>query len=276
MALTGISYVAIALLGLVFGSFFNVAIYRWPQEDRQQREWIINPSHCPHCGARIRPYDNIPLLSFILLRGRCRDCHAAISWRYPAVEAGTAMLWLLTAWAVTRFGLSGLAPQQLSLWHVVFAIFFASLYLLTIIIDFQTSIIPDEINVAHLVGAWLFMWVCHGATLSPSWQSSLIGMFVLSAFFLVLALFGGMGFGDAKLAVGMGALFGWPLIVATGFIGVLLGGIVAITLLIVLKAQGRYKRHIPIPFGPYLALAGFICMFRGHELVSWYLRLFHL
>lgn len=274
--ISALVYVLIAVLGLVFGSFFNVAIYRWPQEDRRQREWVRTPSHCPQCGARIRAYDNIPLLSYLLLRGRCRDCQAPIHWRYPVVEAGTATLWLLTTVAVSRLGLTGLAPQQLSGWHIAVAIFFVSLYFLTIIIDFQTSIIPDEISVAHLAGAWLFMWVCHGATVSPSWQASLIGMFTLSAFFLVLALFGGMGGGDAKLAVGMGALFGWPLIVAVGFVGVLLGGAVAILLLLILKLRGKYKRGIPIPFGPYLALACTICLFRGHELVNWYLGFFGL
>lgn len=276
MELSYLAYAVIALLGLVFGSFFNVAIYRWPQEDPRKREWVVNPSHCPTCGARIRSYDNIPLISYLVLRGKCRDCKAPIHWRYPAVEAGTAILWIVTAWIVSSYGLSGLGPQAMNIWHVVFAIFFASLFFLTVIIDFQTSIIPDEISIALLAGAWLFLWLCHGSSISPHWQSSLIGMFTLSVFFLALAFFGGMGAGDAKLAAGLGALFGWPLIVAVGFIGVLLGGAVAISLIIVLKARGRYQRGIPIPFGPYLALAAYISLFRGYELVRWYLDLFKL
>jgi leader peptidase (prepilin peptidase) / N-methyltransferase len=272
--LTPVWYALIFILGLIFGSFFNVAIYRWPQENPKDREWVRTPSHCPKCGARIRPYDNIPLLSYLILRGRCRDCRTPISWRYPAVELGTALLWLGTAWLVVQHGLTGLPPEQLSGWHIGFAIYFASLFFLTIVIDSQTQIIPDEICVALLAGAWLFMWLCHGATISPGWSASLIGMFSLSVFFLILALFGGMGSGDAKLAVGLGALFGWPLIVAVGFLAVLLGGAVAIVLLLVMKARGTYRRGIPIPFGPYLALAAYFCLFAGREISAWYLSLF--
>ncbi|MDQ3024717.1 MAG: prepilin peptidase, partial [bacterium] len=94
-------YILIGILGLVFGSFFNVAIYRWPLEDKKEREWVKTPSRCPKCGTPIRWYDNIPLFSWlILLHGKCRACKAPISWRYPLVEAGTSVLWLLTAWLV--------------------------------------------------------------------------------------------------------------------------------------------------------------------------------
>jgi leader peptidase (prepilin peptidase)/N-methyltransferase len=272
--LHGLWYAFIFVLGLAFGSFFNVAIHRWPQEDPRQREWIRTPSHCPRCGARIRWYDNVPLLSYVVLSGKCRDCHAPIHWRYPAVELGTAVLWLLTAWLVAHVGLSGVGPADTTGWHVAFALLFASLYLLTVIIDFATSQIPDEITIAHFGGAWLFLWVCHGQTISPGWQSSLIGMFVLSAFFLVLWLFRGMGLGDVFLAIGLGALFGWQNVIAVGFLGVLLGGIVGVVLMVTLLMAGKYRRGIQIPFGPYLAIAAYLCLFAGNELVDWYLGLF--
>lgn len=267
-------YAVIFLLGLCFGSFFNVAIYRWPQEDPKEREWVRTPSHCPHCGKRIKWYDNIPLVSYVVLRARCRSCQAPIHWRYPAVELGTAVLWVVTAWFVTHAGLSNVAVSAITLWHVVFAIIFASLYLVTCVIDFQTSLIPDQITIAHFVAAWAFLFVCQGATISPGWLPSLIGMFVLSIFFLIFWYFGGMGLGDVFLAVGFGVLFGWKLVIVVGFVGILLGGAVAIAVVIALMAQGKYKRGIPIPFGPYLVISAYICLFWGQTMLDWYLGFF--
>jgi len=267
-------YVVIAALGLCLGSFFNVAIHRWPSEDPKEREWVRTPSHCPHCRARIRWYDNIPILSFALLRGRCRACGAPISWRYPAVELGTAVLWTVTTWLVAQYGLTGIEPTSQTAWHIGFALLFASLYLLTVIIDAQTKLIPDEITVAQLVGACLFLWLCHGATISPGWQASLLGMFVLSLFFLVLWYFGGMGLGDVFLAAGFGALFGWKLVIVVGFLGVLLGGVVAIVTMGTMLIRRRYKRGLQIPFGPFLAVAAYVCLFLGYDLLEWYLGLF--
>jgi leader peptidase (prepilin peptidase) / N-methyltransferase len=273
-------YTLIFLLGLVFGSFFNVAIYRWPQEDRKKHEWVTTPSHCPKCGARIRWYDNIPLISyFLLLRGKCRDCAAPISLRYPLVELSTALLWVLTAWLVARYGISLNAPTETTYWHLAFALFFTSLYLLTVIIDFETQLIPNEISIAHFIGAWCFVGYCvYSLTpgIAPDWQSSLIGMVTLSAFFFILAYFGGMGFGDVLLALGLGVLFGWQLVIAVGFLAVLMGGTVAIILLAGMFLRRNYKKKIPIPFGPYLAISAYICLFAGHQLVSWYLGLFGL
>jgi leader peptidase (prepilin peptidase) / N-methyltransferase len=273
-------YTLIFMLGLVFGSFFNVAIYRWPHEDAKEHEWVVTPSHCPKCGARIRWFDNIPLISyFLLLRGKCRDCKAPISLRYPLVELGTALVWLGTAWLTAHAGLSFAAPGASTYWHIGFAIFFTSLYLLTIIIDFETQLIPNEITIALFVGAWLFLIfgaLSHAPVISPGWVSSIFGMLSLAAFFFVLAYFGGMGMGDVFLAVGLGVLFGWQVVLATGFLAVLLGGAVAIVLLVYKLATRTYKKFTPIPFGPYLAIAAFICMFRGHELIRWYLGLFGL
>lgn len=238
MDLSNTWYTVIFVLGLVFGSFFNVAIHRWPQEDPKQHEWVRTASHCPRCGARVRWHDNIPLVSYIMLGGKCRDCRGPIHWRYPTVELGTALLWLGTTWLVTHVGLSGVGVENQSGWHIAFALLFASLYMLTVIIDFATGLIPDEINVAQFVGAWLFLLLCYGHTISPGWQSSLTGMFVLSLFFLVLWYFGGMGLGDVLLAIGLGVVFGWQLVIAVGFLGIIIGGTVAIIIIAALLARG--------------------------------------
>src|SRR4051812_44730470 len=186
-------YVLVGVLGLLFGSFFNVAIYRWPLEGKEH-EWVKTPSHCPKCRAPIHWYDNIPLFSWlVLLRGKCRACKAPISWRYPLVEAGTCVLWLLTTWLVTTHGFSGVDPAQQTGWHIFFAIWFASFNLLTVIIDAETQLIPDEITVAYAVGAVAFMAVCHGATISPSWIASLIGALALAGFYFIFERIGAMG-----------------------------------------------------------------------------------
>lgn len=276
MTVLPLAYAAVFLLGLVFGSFFNVLIYRLPQEDPREREWIRRPSHCPHCKTPIKPYDNIPLLSFAILRGRCRHCHAPISWRYPAVELGTALLWVLTVWLTSRFGLTGFTGAEMSLRHYVFAVFFASMFLLTFIIDFQTRFIPLELSIANLAGAWLFMWACHGQTISPDWVSSLIGMCVLSAFFFIFVFFKAMGSGDVFLALGLGVLFGWQLVIAVGFLGICLGGLVGLMVITYLVLRRRYKPGIEICFGPFLALAAYAGMFGIRHIVDWYVGLSHV
>lgn len=276
MELHPVWYILIGLLGLVFGSFFNVAIYRWPLEDPKEREWVVTPSHCPKCGKAIRWFDNVPLFSYlVLLRGKCRDCHAPIHWRYPAVEAGTALLWLATTWLVVNVGYTGLDPAAQSTWHIAFALVFASLYFLTIIIDAETTIIPDEIVVTHVIASLLFMWLCAGATISPGWVSSLIGALALAGFYGVFCLLRAMGGGDVLLALGLGLLFGWPLIIEQGFLSILLGGIPAAGILVWLIVRGKYKPgETAIPFGPYIGVAAYISLFWGYEIAQWYLTRF--
>jgi len=274
MAVPLIAYIAVFLSGLVFGSFFNVAIYRWPQEDRKEREWVMTPSHCPSCGAQIRWYHNIPLISYIMLGGKCFDCKAPISLRYPAVEAGTAVLWLSSFWLTAHYGLANVPAESITWIHLLFVLLFVSMFFLTIVIDAMTQIIPDEISIAVLAGAWIFLFASSGASVSPGWLASLIGMFVLAVPFFIFAFFGGMGMGDVKLALGLGALFGWQLVIVSGALAIFIGGLIAIALILVLKALGKYKRGIPIPFGPYLALGAMICLFWGDHIRDWYLGLF--
>lgn len=274
MAVPLFAYIAVFLSGLVFGSFFNVAIYRWPQEDRKEREWVMTPSHCPSCGAQIRWYHNIPLFSYIILRGKCFDCKAPISWRYPAVELTTALLWLASIWITAHYGLPNVPAASITWIHLLFVLLFVSMFFLTIVIDAMTQIIPDEISIAVFVGAWAFLLACHGATISPGWLSSLIGMFALSVPFFIFAYFGGMGMGDVKLVAGIGALLGWQLAIVSAAVAIFSGGLIAIILIVVLKAIGKYRKGIPIPFGPYLALGALVAMFWGVLIKDWYLGLF--
>jgi leader peptidase (prepilin peptidase)/N-methyltransferase len=268
-------YIAIFLLGLSFGSFFNVAIYRWPQEEAKEHEWVVTPSHCPKCGKAIRAYDNIPLLSYMILGGKCRDCKNPISIRYPIVELLTALLWVGVAWLTVNTGLTNVALANINGWHVFFAIYFASFFMLTLIIDLETGLIPDEISWGLLAGAVAFVAVLGPLTISGGWISSLIGMLPLSLLFYIFGRLEWMGYGDAKFCLGLGFMFGWPLVLAAGFMGILVGGAIAIVLLVVLIAQRKYEvGKIAIPFGPYLAIGGFAAMFWAWDLIHWYLSFF--
>jgi len=192
------------------------------------------------------------------------------------VELGTAILWVITTWLVTHFGLANVAVSEIGTWHIVLAIILASLYLLTIIIDYETSLIPDEITITQFVVAWLFLWVCHGQTVSPNWIDSLIGMVALALFFFLLALPGWMGLGDVFLAAGFGVIFGWKLVILVGFLGIFMGGIYGLFLMLYLMLKGKYKFGTQVPFGPYLALSAYICLFFGTAILDWYLGLFKL
>jgi leader peptidase (prepilin peptidase)/N-methyltransferase len=123
------------------------------------------------------------------------------------------------------------------------------------------------------VGAWGFLFAT-AAPISPGWQSSLIGMFALSVPFFIFAWFGGMGMGDVKLAAGLGALLGWKLTIVSAAVAIFSGGLIAIALIVVLKALGKYRRGIPIPFGPYIALGALATLFWGDHIKDWYLGLF--
>jgi leader peptidase (prepilin peptidase)/N-methyltransferase len=274
--LTPLWYASLSILGLIFGSFFNVAIHRWPKEGKE-REWVRTPSHCPKCQAQIKWFDNIPLVSWLALRGKCRSCGQPISPRYILVEAGTALLWVSTAWLTVHHGLTGIAPAQIRPVHVICAVVFASLYMLTVIIDLETQLIPDEITVTHFITAWVFYFLARPDTITPGWQTSVICMLALPAILYLMGLMGWMGMGDVLLAAGFGVLFGWPLVAVVMMLGFILGGVVAVPILIRLVRRGEYKagKHA-IAFGPYLAVSAFICLFFGRDIVGWYLGLFGL
>ncbi len=242
------------LLGLVIGSFLNVVIVRLP-EGRS----IWGPrSSCPGCGTLIAWYDNIPVLSYAYLRGRCRTCAMPIARRYPIVEAATGALFALA------YLVMGPTPDFL-----VAAVFLAALVAITAI-DLQHQIIPDVITLPGILAGV----AANLATGRVSWLESVIGIVVGGGIFLVIILAsgGGMGGGDMKLGAMLGAFLGWKLGLLALLLGVLAGGTVALCLLIL----GRKGRKEAIPFGPFLALGGAICMLWGEIVLHWYLERFPL
>ncbi|CAB4946508.1 unannotated protein [freshwater metagenome] len=229
-----------ALLGLLIGSFLNVVIWRVPRHESV----VSPPSRCPGCDQLIRPYDNIPVLSWLILRGKCRDCKTKISARYPLVEAGTAILWGLLAW---RFAGSWALPAYLVL---------AGGLVVLSLIDLDTFLLPNRI-VYPLTIAVTLLFVVAGVLDGGvgDFRRALLCGLVVFAVFLLLHLISprGMGFGDVKFSFVLGVALGW-VSPATAFLGIfmgfLLGSVVGIGL-IATKVKTR-KDHVP--FGPFMAL----------------------
>ncbi|MCB1218301.1 prepilin peptidase [bacterium] len=267
-------YIVVFIFGLVFGSFFNVCIHRWPQEDRKDHEWVKTPSNCPKCRAPIRWYDNIPLIGWLRLGGKCRDCKAPIHWRYPAVELGNALLWVLGLYLVTTYGLSNVAPENIGIVHIILVIFLSSIWLIGMVTDFEHTEIPYEVSIPNGIAAVLFMFLAAPHTISQGWLSCLYGLLFFAGFIFIFALFGGMGYGDVDVALGFGVLFGWPLSVVALFLGILSGGIIAIPLWLSLKLRGKDTKTAAMPFGPWLFLGCYVSLFFGTMIKDWYLSTF--
>ena len=238
-----------AILGLAIGSFLNVVITRLPEH----RSLWGPRSACPGCGAVIAWHDNLPLVSFVALRRRCRACGMRISWQYPLVEAATAVAFAM-AWRT--FG-----P---SIDFVVAAILLAALIAITVI-DLRHQIIPDAISLPGVVAGF----IANLASQRVPWLESLAGIAVGGGLFLVIivASGGGMGGGDMKLGAMLGAFLGWKVVLFSLFVAVVLGGGLALGLL----ASGTRGRKDPIPFGPFLAAGGTVGVFLGERIVTWYL-----
>ena len=241
------------VLGAVAGSFLNVVSYRLPRH-----ESLIAPgSHCTRCGTPVRPYDNVPILSYLLLRGRCRSCGAPISPRYPLVEALTAALCV------------GAVLAHRSAAGIALAVVLVLVLVPVTVIDFEYRIIPNRITAAGAVLALLI-----GTGLDPAGEPERViagaaagGLLLLVA----LAYPGGMGMGDVKLAGVMGLLLGRGVGAAIA-IAVLAGALVG---MIVLAREGaRRGRKTAVPFGPFLALGGIVSVFAGPQLVDLYVHHF--
>jgi leader peptidase (prepilin peptidase)/N-methyltransferase len=237
------------VFGAVFGSFLNVVAHRLPR-----RESIVKPrSRCPSCGAHIRPYDNVPVLSWLLLRGRCRDCGVRISPRYPLVEAATA---LLCAGAVLSHDTAAGIALSVALVLVLVP---------AALIDLEHRIIPNRLTAA---GALLALAL--GTALDPAGEPTrLIAGAAAGGFLLLAALAypGGMGMGDVKLAGVMGLFLGSA--VAPALLIALLSGVL-VGALIVARKGARAGRKTAVPFGPFLALGGIVAIFAGQPIVGWY------
>lgn len=272
-------FLLIIVFALAVGSFFNVAIYRLPR--MLFREWhqqcqeflkehpqveatpklfnlFLPRSHCPHCNHEIQIWHNIPIISYLLLRGKCKYCQKAISLRYPLVELITVLLALIITW---KFGLT---------WQAASVYFLTGTLLVASLIDYDHQILPDSLTLG-------LMWI--GLLLSiPGFftnpTDAIIGaaagyLFLWSIAYAFKLLTGkdGMGHGDFKLAAALGAWLGWQMLPLIFVASSLVGAIVGI-LLIVLK---RHQRSQPIPFGPYLAAAGWIALMWGNDFNNLYL-----
>jgi leader peptidase (prepilin peptidase)/N-methyltransferase len=239
------------MFGLIIGSFCNVVTYRLPQGKS-----IVTPgSQCRSCGNAIRPWDNIPLLSYLLLNGRCRACREPISPRYPAVEFISGMLFV---WLYFKFGFS-----------VLFAVYalMASTLLVVALIDFDHKIIPNIITLPGIaIGLGLSLWAL---PITP--LASLLGLLIGGTLFYLIALVskGGMGGGDIKLIAMIGAFLGWQGVLFTIFSSALLGSLVGM-MLILLGKKGRKDK---VPFGPFLSCGAILFMLCGDALIHWYLNL---
>ena len=242
------------LFGLVVGSFLNVVIARLPEHKS-----LVRPrSACPRCSAIIAWYDNVPPLSFAMLRGRCRACGVRIPRRYPIVEAATGVLFAI-AWVTV-----GPTPD-----FVAAAALLAALVAITAI-DLAHQIIPDAITLPGIVAGVVGNLV----TGRVAWLESLLGIVVGGGIFLVIILAsrGGMGGGDMKLGAMLGAFLGWKVGLLALLLAVLTGGVVALGLLLL----GHKGRKEAIPFGPFLALGGAVTCLWGKSLLDWYVGRFLL
>lgn len=266
------------LLGLMVGSFLNVVIHRlpkmleqgWQQQCAELRGEAVAPSPaynlvvprsaCPHCHHAISAWENIPVLSYLWLRGKCKGCGAPISPRYPLIETLTALFCAYAAW---HFGFGAAAVGALLLIWALVAL---------TAIDFDTQLLPDDITLPLLWAGLLFNVFGTFTSLPNAVLGAAIGYLTLWIVYWVFKLVTGkegMGYGDFKLLAALGAWLGWQMLPLILLLSSLVGAVVGITLIVALK-RGR---NIPIPFGPYLAGGGLIALFWGASLTQSYLQL---
>lgn len=266
------------LFGLLIGSFLNVVILRLPP--RLEHDWkcqcrellelpeskasappdlVWSSSRCTRCGHEIRAWENVPVISFIFLRGKCSACATRISWRYPLVELLTAVLFLVTAW---QLGAS---------WYTAAALLVTAFLVALSGIDLDHQLLPDQLTIPLL---WLGLAMSlTGLTVSPA--ASIIGalagyLSLWSVYHLFRLLTGkeGMGYGDFKLLAALGAWLGWQKLPLIILFSSLVGAVVGVTLLL-LK---RHKSGQAMPFGPYIAAAGWLAWIWGEDMIDFYIR----
>ena len=268
--------VAAGLIGLIVGSFLNVVIHRLPI--MMEREWAVQcaelkgeappvyetlslarpRSRCPQCGHRITALENVPVVSWLLLRGRCRGCDARIPLRYPLTEALTGLLFAFSTW---HFGLTAAGLGAL--------ILIAALIALTGI-DFDTQLLPDDITLPLLWAGLSFNAFSVYTDLRSAVVGAMAGYLSLWAVYWSFKLATGkegMGYGDFKLLAALGAWLGWQMLPLIILLSSFVGAAVGVALLVV----ARHGRNVPIPFGPYLAAAGTIALVWGKSLTQTYL-----
>lgn len=238
------------IYGILIGSFLNVCIYRIPEK----QSVVVGRSHCMSCGKQIKWYDLVPLVSFLVLRGKCRYCKAKLSWQYPAVEALNGILYGIIV-LVNGFNITS----------ILYCLATSALLALSII-DWRTYEIPPSFNI--FIG---ILGIIRLILDLPHWYNYVIGFVSVSGFLLLIFLVTkgrGIGFGDVKLMAAAGLLLGWKLIILSLGLGCVLGSIIHITLMYV-KDKDRV-----LAFGPYLSLGIFISMLYGEQIIEWYLHMF--
>lgn len=273
---TGLLIFSAALLGLIVGSFLNVVILRLPRmmelswrrecqetlgltiETTETLSLLSPPSRCNGCGARIKPWQNIPVISWVLLRGRCAQCQTALSVQYPLVEAATGLMFAVCA---QKFGWS---PQLLM------ALVFTGALITLTVIDLRTQLLPDAITLPLMwLGLLLSFWPLF-ADMPSALAGAIAGYLILWSVYQLFRLVTGkegMGYGDFKLLAALGAWLGWQSLPMIILLSSVVGAVVGIGL-IVFRRQGK---EIPIAFGPYLAAAGWIALIWGDVISSTYL-----
>jgi len=251
---------AALLLGAIIGSFLNVVIHRYPRDENI----VFPPSHCPHCDAKIRPYDNVPVLSFLWLRGRCRACGERIAWRYPLVELANGLFYL-AIWQRTGPTIGFVAVAAI-----------VSMILVLIYIDLDIQILPDAIDLPGL-GIGLAIGATHmgalypdlllSSTLLESVAGAAAGAGVLLTIGLTYKLvrkIEGMGLGDVKMMAMLGAVLGWeavvPILILASTTGAITGGLLAI--------RHKDAMQMALPFGVFLGLAALAMLFFGRPLLA--------
>ncbi|MBF0518968.1 MAG: prepilin peptidase [Nitrospirae bacterium] len=256
-------YIVVLTFGLVVGSFLNVCIYRLPLE----KSIVSPPSSCPHCHTRILPWDNIPVLSYLILLGKCRHCKEKISIRYPLVELLNGLLYVLTFY---KFHLTP---------YSIFYMVFVSSLIVIIFIDFDHMIIPDVITIpgaiAGLIASAFILPDVFNTSQKLGIVNSIIGLAVGFGVFYTIAFLGekilkkeAMGGGDIKMMAMTGAVLGWKAVLMAMFAGSFIGSIYGISVMIV-KGKNWQSR---IPFGPFLAIGTLLSLYFGRELLFLYLH----
>jgi leader peptidase (prepilin peptidase)/N-methyltransferase len=269
------------IAGLLVGSFLNVVIHRLPK--MMEREWhdqcaelngnepenalpynlFMPHSACPNCGHKISALENIPVISYLLLRGKCKDCNTHISARYPIVETVSGLLGAYVAW---HFGFSLAALAALLLIWMLLAL---------ICIDLDTQLLPDDITLPLLWLGLLFNLSATFIDINSAVIGAITGYLALWSIYWLFKLATGkegMGYGDFKLLAAIGAWVGWQMLPLVIMLSSAVGTVVGITLII----AARLGRNVPIPFGPYLAGGGVIALFWGQPLTQNYLQLFSI
>jgi leader peptidase (prepilin peptidase)/N-methyltransferase len=246
----------VTLLGLTVGSFLNVCIYRLPRG----QSVVSPPSRCPKCGKWLRWFDNIPVVSWLALRGRCAQCGAPISPQYPIIELTTALVWLLIAW---------LTPDP---WLLASRLVLGTALVVLFMIDLEHQLLPNVITLPGIVIGFLFSFVTPVGPLN-----SLIGILVgggilyaIAAGYYLLRKEEGMGMGDVKMLAMVGAFLGWQAVVLTLVLSSFAGALIGLAMMAAQRGNMRYA----LPFGTFLSVATLVAMLAGEDIITWYVAFY--